>query len=64
MPQDSQESEKITYASEDDSIITGLVYVLKTSSFTDTHEFGGGGGHTHITNRKSNCVGKEDDALL
>lgn len=24
-PQDNQESEKITYASEDDSIITGLV---------------------------------------
>lgn len=30
------------YASEDDSIMTGLVWVLKTSSFTDRHGRGGG----------------------
>lgn len=30
------------YASEDDSIMTGLVWVLKTSSFTERHGRGGG----------------------
>lgn len=30
------------YASEDDSIMTGLVWVLKTPSFTDRHGRGGG----------------------